>query len=317
MTPLVSVIMPAWNAERFIGETIESVQAQTYTAWELLITDDGSTDATAEVIRGYARRDPRIRLFRFPRNTGLAARARNYSLSRAAGEYLAFLDADDLWHPEKLAKQVAHLEANPEADAVCTWYTVFGDPARAEQWRRMMWRYDSPTLNEEQILNQTPATPTVMLRRRCYQALGPMEVNRRLATGEDRQYFVRLVLAHRMDRLCEELVHVRVHPEGGSLSTVAVERKRERDWEIYRTLRRRGVLKGTFEKKFRAQFFYNQAKDSLFHFRRPFRADLWRAVLTGHAPTKALVMAALSWMPAPLLRQTLEALLRLRNPRSR
>ena len=308
--------MPAYNAERFIAESIDSVIAQTWPHWELLITDDGSTDGTAEVVRAYARRDPRVRLFRFPRNTGLAAKARNYSLSRARGEFLAFLDADDLWHPEKLEKQVRHLQQNPAAEAVCTWYTVFGDAERAAQWERMMWRYDSLTIDEEQILNQTPATPTVMLRRSCYDALGPMEVSRRLATGEDRQYFVRLVLGHRMDRLCEELVRVRVHPAGGSLSMLAVEKKRERDWEIYRTLKKRGVLKGTFEKKFRAQFFYNQAKDSLFHFGRPFRADLYRCILTGHAPTKALVMAALSWMPGPLLKRTLEALLALRNPGS-
>jgi teichuronic acid biosynthesis glycosyltransferase TuaG len=104
--PLVSIITPSWNVERLIGETIESVQAQTLRDWELLIADDCSTDSTAAVIESYAAKDPRIRLIRQSRNGGPAL-ARQAAIEQAQGRFLAFLDSDDLWLPTKLERQVA------------------------------------------------------------------------------------------------------------------------------------------------------------------------------------------------------------------
>jgi teichuronic acid biosynthesis glycosyltransferase TuaG len=104
--PLVSIITPSWNVERLIGETIESVQAQTLGDWELLIADDCSTDNTAAVIESYAARDPRVKLIRQPRNGGPAL-ARQAAIEQAQGRFLAFLDSDDLWLPAKLERQVA------------------------------------------------------------------------------------------------------------------------------------------------------------------------------------------------------------------
>jgi teichuronic acid biosynthesis glycosyltransferase TuaG len=104
--PLVSIITPCWNVERLIGETIQSVQAQTFGDWELLIADDCSTDRTPAIVERFAASDPRIRLIRQPRNGGPAL-ARQAAIDQAQGRYLAFLDSDDLWLPAKLERQLA------------------------------------------------------------------------------------------------------------------------------------------------------------------------------------------------------------------
>lgn len=106
---LVSIITPAFNSSRFIRETIESVLAQTYPYWELLITDDCSTDDTVEIVQQYVDRDPRIKLFRLERNSG-AGVCRNRSIQEAQGRFIAFCDSDDCWKPEKLEKQLAFME---------------------------------------------------------------------------------------------------------------------------------------------------------------------------------------------------------------
>lgn len=103
---LVSVIMPSWNTERFIAQSIESVIRQTYENWELVIVDDCSTDNTEEVVKGF--KDPRIKYFRNEKNSG-AALTRNRALREAQGEWVAFLDSDDLWAPEKLEKMLGFM----------------------------------------------------------------------------------------------------------------------------------------------------------------------------------------------------------------
>ena len=108
---LISVIIPAYNAELTIEETIAAVREQTVTNFELIIIDDGSTDRTVETVNKIE--DSRIRLLSY-QNEGLPT-ARNRGIENASGEYIAFLDADDLWTKDKLEKQLAMLETNPEA----------------------------------------------------------------------------------------------------------------------------------------------------------------------------------------------------------
>ena len=109
--PLVSVIMPAYNAEKYISESIESVLTQSYQNWELLITDDRSNDNTQQIVEEYCVRDKRIKLFINKENGG-AGVARNNSIEKAEGRFIAFLDADDQWLPEKLTKQIAFMLEN-------------------------------------------------------------------------------------------------------------------------------------------------------------------------------------------------------------
>lgn len=118
MSELVSVIVPVYNAEKFIREAMDSVRAQTYENWELLLVEDGSNDGSVDVITGYIAetQETRIRLIRQPSNQG-AARARNRGVREAAGRYIAYLDADDLWVPEKLEHELRFVEEKDAAFA--------------------------------------------------------------------------------------------------------------------------------------------------------------------------------------------------------
>lgn len=110
MDELVSIIMPSWNTAQFIGESIKSVLAQTYTNWELIIVDDCSTDNTDEILQPFLS-DKRIKYFKNEKNSG-AAVSRNKALREAKGKWIAFLDSDDLWLPEKLERQISFMKKN-------------------------------------------------------------------------------------------------------------------------------------------------------------------------------------------------------------
>lgn len=107
----VSIIMPVYNAERFVAESIKSVQAQTYQNWELVVVNDGSTDKSLDIIQSFAEKDRRIVICNKTKNTGIA-KARNSGMKKVSGRYLAFLDSDDLWRPDKLEKQLDFMIEN-------------------------------------------------------------------------------------------------------------------------------------------------------------------------------------------------------------
>jgi teichuronic acid biosynthesis glycosyltransferase TuaG len=146
--PLVSVIMPAYNAAATIASAIDSVKRQTIEDWELLVVDDWSRDKTAQIIEDYSRLDRRIRVLRTERNSGSPAIPRNVATRAASGRYIAFLDADDVWLPQKLERQT---QAMRDANAVlcCSGYTVidqFGQqigsfvPPRRAEYRELLKR---------------------------------------------------------------------------------------------------------------------------------------------------------------------------------
>ncbi len=131
--PLVSVVMPAYNAGRFVEAAIRSVMAQTVTDWELLVLDDGSTDNTCQLVEQLAEQDPRIHLLPNGQNMGVA-RTRNRGFDLCRGRYVALLDSDDVWHPEKLQKQLALAEATG-AGLIFSAYAIVdaqGQPVRAD-----------------------------------------------------------------------------------------------------------------------------------------------------------------------------------------
>lgn len=142
-TPVVSVIMPAYNSERHIAEAIASVQVQTFDDWELCITDDCSVDGTAEIVKSIAAHDSRIKYAKQPENRGAAA-ARNASLERAKGRYVAYLDADDVWYSEKLERQIKFMSDGGYGFS-CASYIVIDEngepmgrtvtmPAASDRW---------------------------------------------------------------------------------------------------------------------------------------------------------------------------------------
>lgn len=120
---LVSIITPAYNAEQYLSMTIESVLAQTYQNWELLISNDCSTDNTQKIIESYMDKDNRIKTINAEKNGGVSA-ARNLALGQAAGKYIAFVDSDDLWHPQKLEKQIAFMQNNNYAFTYTSYQMV-------------------------------------------------------------------------------------------------------------------------------------------------------------------------------------------------
>ncbi|MDJ0701851.1 MAG: glycosyltransferase [Leptolyngbyaceae cyanobacterium MO_188.B28] len=115
--PLISVVIPVFNGEATILETIESVLSQTFSDFEIIVINDGSQDSTLKIVSNIA--DPRLKVFTYP-NAGLAA-SRNRGVKQSQGEYIAFLDADDLWTPDKLGAQLSRLQDNPEVAVVYSW----------------------------------------------------------------------------------------------------------------------------------------------------------------------------------------------------
>lgn len=132
-SPLVSVIMPAYNAEPFVEEAIASVIAQTVTDWELIVIDDCSKDDTFSVAQRVIGDEPRIRLLRNEKNSGVSE-TRNRGIDLSAGRYIAFLDSDDIWHPEKLEKQLAKLRETGAAICYCSYgiIDISGEKIKAD-----------------------------------------------------------------------------------------------------------------------------------------------------------------------------------------
>lgn len=128
-TPQVSVILPAYNAEAFLVRAVRSVRNQSFVDWELLIVDDGSADGTAWLARVEAEGDPRIFIYSQQRNMGAAA-ARNLALDHARGRYIAFIDADDEWLPQKLEAQLAHLQETGASFGYCGFWRVINGQRR-------------------------------------------------------------------------------------------------------------------------------------------------------------------------------------------
>lgn len=226
MSDLVSIIVPVYNVENFIGQTMDCVVAQTYRNWELLLVEDCSTDSTAALIRQYMERtgDPRIRLISQPSNMG-AARARNRGLREAGGRYISYLDADDLWEPQKLEKELAFMK---EKDAA---FAFTGYEFADETGKGMGKVVHVPeTLTYKQALsNTTIFTTTVMFD---LEKLKKEQLEMPVMKSEDTALWFRVlrsgVTAYGLD---ENLVKYR--RAGKTLSSNKLEAIR-RIWNLYR-----------------------------------------------------------------------------------
>jgi teichuronic acid biosynthesis glycosyltransferase TuaG len=126
MEDKVSVITPSYNSEKYIKETIKSVQNQSYENWEMIIVDDCSSDSTCDIIEQISEKDSRVKLLRQKSNAGAGA-ARNRSMQNATGRYIAYLDADDIWLPNKLEKQVAFMKENQYAFSCVSYEVIDND----------------------------------------------------------------------------------------------------------------------------------------------------------------------------------------------
>ena len=145
----VSIITPVYKCEQYIEETIKSVQAQTYTNWEMILADDCTPDNSPEIIKAMSASDPRIRYLRLKENGG-AAVARNAALEAASGRYIAYLDADDIWLPQKLERQIKFLNENNVQFSCCDYEKIEADGASLSKIVHM-----PKTITYEQLLRNT------------------------------------------------------------------------------------------------------------------------------------------------------------------
>jgi glycosyltransferase involved in cell wall biosynthesis len=227
--PTVSVIIPAYNAMTYLPETVESVLRQSFTDFEVLIIDDGSCDRIGQWAAQI--QDPRVRLIS-QENQG-ASGARNTGLAQAQGKYIAFLDADDLWEPTKLKKQVCCLEHNPALGLVYTWTAlidragkptgrVFASHAAGDVWEQLI----------QHNIIECGSSP--MIRRCCFETVGVFDRN--LLAVEDWDMWIRIASNYPFAVIAQPLTYYRQLPSSLSKNWQLM----EKCFEIF------------FEKAFRA-----------------------------------------------------------------
>ncbi len=229
--PLVSVIMPAYNAELYIQEAIRSALQQTHQNIELLVIDDGSTDGTCRIVEEFAQSDKRVFLYRNEQNAGVAA-SRNRGFSLARGDYIALLDSDDRWYPDKIDKQLQRAESS-QADLIYTSYALI-----SEDGQEMLGVYRVPEqTNFKQMLgNNVIGCSTVMLSRRIVEQY-------RFSTDyhhEDYALWLEMICKGYAVRGIGELLvdyRVRASSRAGNKRKSALSR-----WRIYRDLLRLPLL---------------------------------------------------------------------------
>ena len=187
--PMVSVIVGVYNKERHVGECLRSALAQTWRDFELIVVEDRSTDGSLAVIQGCP--DPRIQLVRREANSGLPAVPRNQAVGLARGKYLAFLDADDVWAPDKLEKQVAFMEAHPEFPLTHTRCMVVDDDGK-DLYLRNHGRYPPNGDCFAALMRKCfICTSTVMLSRDLAAQVGGFSEEKHFRCGEDWEFFLR------------------------------------------------------------------------------------------------------------------------------
>ncbi len=212
-SPLVSVIIPTYNADQFIGQAIQSVLDQTYRSYEIIVVDDGSTDKTKDFLRGFA---GQIHC-RFQENRGPSA-ARNTGITIAQGEYICFLDADDLWTPHKLECQLEYMDRHPDIAFVFSDHQDFN--ARGVLPGSFL---ENKMIFEDSLIKEGPiqnaflmllqenfiSTPTVMVKKACFEETGLFDED--LWSVEDRDLWLRMAAKFTLVCLPGILCKRRVH----------------------------------------------------------------------------------------------------------
>jgi glycosyltransferase involved in cell wall biosynthesis len=205
--PAISVLMPVYNAERYVAEAVESILAQTFRDFEFLIIDDGSTDRSLSILRRYAERDPRISLVSRP-NTGYLI-ALNEMLAMARGEFIARMDADDIALPERFERQLSYLTDHPDCVMIGSRVLVIdpdGSPLTVLGEALTHEEIDSSLMAAH---GQMVYHPSVISRRATLFEVGPYR--QEYYTGEDLDLFLRLAEVGRIANLAEPLLKYREH----------------------------------------------------------------------------------------------------------
>ena len=198
-SPIVTVLLPVYNVERYLREAVESILAQTLESFELLIVDDGSTDGTEVICRSFT--DPRVRVHRYEKNAGIIF-ALNAGIDLITTKYVARMDADDVSLPDRLARQVALLESRPDLAACGCWLVELVDGQLRDVMRRPTGAYLRQTAWRP-VPMYTPCLKTEVLRELRYRP--------EYAHAEDYDLQLRLCRSHRVDNVPAVLYQYRIH----------------------------------------------------------------------------------------------------------
>jgi len=186
---MVSIIIPAYNAQKYIGETLDSVLSQSYKDWELILVDDGSTDNTAEIIKEKSEGENRIKYY-YQKNLGVST-ARNYGLKKSIGEFVAFLDADDVWLPLYLEKKVNYLLSHPTIGAVNSKVTfIDGESKAIEGFAEGMRNEDVDGILTFNTKNKTTGPSGILCRKECVKKIGGFNI--KLSNTADKMFYLDL-----------------------------------------------------------------------------------------------------------------------------
>ena len=212
----VSIIIPVYNAEKTILSTIQSVQAQSFTDWELIVIDDGSIDNTVKIVEEI--KESRLQLFCYE-NAG-ATVARNRGLAQSQGNFIAFLDADDLWSEDKLALQLAALEKSPDAGVAYCWTSFIDEQGEVFFLQKPVWHQGN--VYRELLLRNFLACGSIpLIRRKAIAAVG--EFDPHLKSCQDWEYWLRLAKDWYFVLVPQHLVLYR--QSSGSISSKVEERE--------------------------------------------------------------------------------------------
>lgn len=204
--PKISVIIPVYNAMTYLPETLESVFKQTFSDFEILIINDGSSDNVVEWVSQIT--DSRVKLIS-QANQGVSA-ARNTGINNSQGEYIAFLDADDLWKPTKLEKQVNRLEANPTVGLAYTW-TAFIDQFSQPVGVSLISHIEGNVWEKIVVRDMISTGSSTMIRAECFDKVGLFDSD--LSIGEDRDMWTRIASCYPFAVIKEPLTLYRRHPQ--------------------------------------------------------------------------------------------------------
>ncbi|MCA9397994.1 glycosyltransferase family 2 protein [candidate division WWE3 bacterium] len=210
-TPLVSVLMPAFNAERYISESIESILGQTFKDYELIILNDASTDTTGEVAKKYAKKYPNVHYYENTENQNIAE-SRNILVSKARGKYIAWQDADDISVPNRLKLQVAYLDSHPKVGIVGGFLEFFD-----ENGKKSIRKYaeDDDSLRKTIFRYSPVAQPTAMIRAKALRQAG--SYGKDLSPAEDIDMSFRIGQAWNFANLSKVTLRYRFHASSNSL----------------------------------------------------------------------------------------------------
>lgn len=200
---LISIIMPAYNAQKYIKDAIQSVLAQTYSNWELIIIDDCSNDNTRNIIEEFSKHDNRIKPIYRKHNSGKPSVAKNSALEYIEGEYIAFLDSDDLWLPQKLEKQM-HL-MNDQQYFLCYTGGINIDE-NSKKIGSFLPKYENGDMFRNMLRRYEINNQSVLIKKEVFS-----KFDESIIIGEDYKLFLNIVYNHKVCNIKEELIQYRCH----------------------------------------------------------------------------------------------------------